>query len=248
MTQIDFSGKTVLVTGGARRLGRSLSQSLADAGAEVAVHYNTSAEEAEAFLKKLISEGRRIELFQADLEQQEQCEALIPRVIECFGKIDILINSASVYPDSPLATLNTPDMNRIMAINSLAPFYLTRVLAETDQTAQVINFLDGRMDDFDRKRGGYGLSKKMLKSLTMMTALEYAPQIRVNAVAPGMVLPPEGMGENALAQIRSANPLKTLGTIDQIIEAVFYLCGSGYMTGQILYIDGGRHLRGVPFL
>ena len=135
-----------------------------------------------------------------------------------------------------------------MKINSLSPFTLTTRLHEhleaDDRCGAVVNFLDTRMLDYDKKHVAYHLSKRTLFAITRMASIEYAPRLRVNGVAPGLVLPPPGEDESYLDEWAHTNPLKTHGNGEQIAAAVLFLLWSRFVTGQVIYVDGGRHVKG----
>ena len=133
-------------------------------------------------------------------------------------------------------------------INALAPLLLSRSFVELNKSRQpslrpvIVNFLDSRITDYDRQHAAYHLAKRALFTLTKMMALEFAPGVRVNAVAPGLILPPSGKDRSYLEQLKSSNPLNSIGEVDQIVDAVRFLINNEYVTGQVIFVDGGRHL------
>ena len=129
-------------------------------------------------------------------------------------------------------------------VNALAPFLLSRAFAAQQREGCIINFLDTRIMDYDKTHVSYHLSKRMLFSITRMMALEFAPKVRVNAIAPGLILPPEGKDETYLQDLAPSNPLQTYGGPGDIVEAVLFLLRGRYITGQVVYVDGGRHMLG----
>ncbi len=241
------------MTGGAKRIGRAVSLALAGAGVSVVVHFNGSAEEAERTVEEIRSTGVRSAGLKADLSDPAAAEKLVERAMELSGSLDVLVNSASIYEESSLDSMDRDEVRRNVEVNALAPLELSRAFsahvrarrAESRGPAgAIVNFLDARIVDYDPRHVAYALAKRMLFSLTRMAAAEYAPDVRVNAVAPGLVLPPAGKDESYLESLKTTNPLGAIGTLDQVADAVLFLVGNDFVTGQVVYVDGGRHLRG----
>lgn len=238
-------GKTALVTGAARRIGRAVALALADEGVNVLAHYRSSEDDAQSLREEIESRGVRCWLLQADLAQPEQCDALIAQAREVSGGFHILINNASIYPESTLLTATSQEFAENMQVNAIAPLILARRFAQGLEWGRIINFLDSRITRYDRMHVAYHLSKRALFSLTRMMAIEFAPRITVNAVAPGLTLPPCGADDKAyLDRFKEANLLKRLGDLKSITDAVVFLLNSDFITGQILYVDGGANLLG----
>jgi pteridine reductase len=227
--------KRVLVTGGAVRIGRAIAEALLAEGAEVIVHFNTSGEQAQTFWPAII---------QADLMDPAQCETLMERAAEQFGPIDILINNAAVFYQTPLADSTQEAVLRELQPNLLAPLALIRGFARQTRTGKIINLLDRRITSHDISCIPYMLSKKGLEELTRLAALALAPGITVNAVAPGAVLPPPQDADNAAWEYAGTIPLQERPSLSDITEAVLFLLRSDRITGQILFADGGQHLSG----
>lgn len=245
--QGSLAGKTALVTGAAMRLGHGVSLALAEAGSSVALHYNTSREEAEALAAELVAGGVRAWTFQANLRDSEEAEGLFSRVVDRAGPIDILVNNASIFPEDGLSDLTAKGLAANINVNALSPFLLSRAFAAQGREGCIVNFLDARIVDYDRNHVSYHLSKRMLFSLTRMMALEFAPRVRVNAVAPGVILPPPGKTEEDLERLAETNPMHACGTVQDVAEAVVFLLGSGFVTGQVIFVDGGRHMKGAVY-
>ena len=134
-----------------------------------------------------------------------------------------------------------------LQVNALSPLWLCRAFAAQQRAGAVVNFLDTRISDYDREHAAYHLSKRMLHALTKMLALELAPRIRVNAVAPGLILPPPGQDETYLRRHINTNPLRRIGTPEGVAAAALFLLRSAFVTGQVIYVDGGRHLKGCVY-
>ncbi len=236
-----LAGRRALITGGALRLGRAIATELADAGASVVIHYRRSRDEAEEAAAEIEERGVAADVIQADLSDPDAAEALIDRAWESAGAIDMLVNSASRFPSGRLDELRFDALTDILALNSWAPFALTRSLAARGGGA-VVNLLDTRIVGGDPAHAGYHLSKRMLADLTRMTAIEYAPELRVNAVAPGYILPPPGQDRAYLEERARAVPLARPGSAADIAGAVVYLMRSDYVTGETIFVDGGQNL------
>ena len=134
-----------------------------------------------------------------------------------------------------------------MRINAWAPFVLGRALARERRGGCIVNLLDSRITDYDAEHAAYHLSKRMLATLTRMMALEFAPRVRVNAVAPGLILPPPGEDDGYLERLKRTNPLERHGEPADVAEAVLFLARSLFVTGQTIFVDGGRHMRGAVY-
>ena len=223
------------MTGGAVRIGRAIADALVAEGAEVIVHFQTSEKEARAFWPNVI---------QADLNDPAQCETLIARAAEEFGPIDILINNAAVFYQTKLAEASHELTLQELQINLLAPLALTRGFARQGTPGKIINLLDRRITEHDTTCVPYMLSKKGLEELTKLSAIDLAPGITVNAVAPGAVLPPPKEVDNPSWEPAGTIPLETRPTPQDIADAVLYLLKANAVTGQTLVVDGGQGLLG----
>lgn len=239
----DLSGKTALVTGAAKRLGRSIASALADRGAGVVVHYNTSADEARELAERLAKKAAAWTL-QADLGDESQTRSLLDRAVELAGPIDVLVNNAAVYSTGGLLDLTAGDLARNVQANAFAPLQIARCFAAQGRPGAIVNLLDARVLDYNRSHVAYHLSKQMLLSLTQMMATEFAPAVRVNAVAPGLILPPQGADPDSFEKLAHTNLLGRVGDVEDVTDAVMFLLESGFITGQVIFVDGGRHLKG----
>jgi pteridine reductase len=237
-------GKTALVTGAAQRLGRATALALAQARADVIVHYHTHASEAQSLADNITSLGRRSWTIQADLRNPSQAESMMEQALHHAGALDILINNASIFPSDTVLDLSPETLADAVAIHATAPLILSRRLAAQGRPGAIVNFLDSRVEDYDPTHASYHLSKRMLLALTRILAVELAPRITVNAVAPGLILPPEGQDESYLQNLAHTNPLQRYGNPRDITDAVLFLLRSEFVTGQVIFVDGGRHLKG----
>ena len=237
-----LAGQTALVTGAAHRIGRAVALALAERAINVVVHYRHSAEAAEELVDHLRHKGTRAWAFGADLTEPGGADDLWSQTVSAAGPIDILVNSASVFEPDTLWDCTAETLWYNTRLHAWAPLVLSRALAQQTGPAQIVNLLDARLGGYDPKHVSYQLSKQMLFSLTRMLAVELAPRIRVNAVAPGLILPPPGRDEAYLQELAHTNPIQRHGDTEDVTDAVLYLIGASFVTGQVIYVDGGRHL------
>lgn len=239
----DLHGKTALVTGAAKRIGAAISLALAREGANVIVHYHGSSDEAGRLRDEIDAIGVRSWLLQANFGKPQEYETLIERSIETAGGLDMLVNNASLFPTDSLATVTFESIVQNMEVNAWVPFVLSRDFARLVGHGKIVNLVDSRTHDFDWTHVAYILSKHVLDVLTRVTALRYAPDITVNGVAPGLILPPPGEDQSYIDRLARTVPLKRHGSPEDIAEAVVYLLKSNFLTGEVINVDGGRHLK-----
>ncbi len=238
-----LTGTTVLVTGAARRIGRAVSLALGSRGANLVVHYSRSASAAASLVTELQALGARAHAVQADLAIPEEAEALVSRARERTGELDALVNNASMFEPETLDAAALEGLVRNVKVNAWAPFVLTRALARQGGRGKVVNLLDARLAGLDLGHAGYFLSKHLLAVITRMSAVAFAPRLSVNAVAPGLILPPPGEDESYLARLARRLPLERHGGPEDVARAVVFLLESDFITGQVVFVDGGQHLR-----
>jgi len=239
-----LTGKTALVTGAAKRIGRVIALTLARNGAHVVVHYHQSAQEALELCSEIQRLGVSAWPVPGDLMDAQQAEKIFPDAVAKAGPIDILVNNGSIFEKDTLWEATEESIGKNVRIHAVAPLILARQLARQERTAHIVNLLDTRVAVYDREHASYDLSKSMLLTLTRMLALELAPKVAVNAIAPGSILPPPGQGQAYMAKLTYTNPLNRIGDPEEIAETVLYLVRSRFVTGQIVYVDGGMHLKG----
>jgi len=234
--------RSALVTGGAKRIGKGIALNLAKAGYAIALHYRSSHKEALRIQNLITKKGGTCELFQCDLEDAQACALLIRNVKKKIKRIDVLINNASIFQPSSIQTdhLNQLDLN--LNIHLKAPAILMGEFKRLFKKGLIINMLDAAIVRHNSPFGNYLLSKKALANLTQMAACEFAPSIRVNGIAPGFILPPENSNSFHEAARLKSIPLGKKGDIKHITRAVHYLIQNDYVTGEILFVDGGEHL------
>ena len=238
----ELKGKTALVTGASKRIGKAIALGLASQGTNVIIHYRKSEAEAEKVRGEIAALGAKSWLIKADLSDLASCKRLMDQAYDRAGKIDILINNASIFPLNKMSKIDTESLEREMSTNAWAPFTLGILLSEKTREGRIINLLDTRIAGYDFNHFSYYLSKRMLEILTNSMALKQAPNITVNAVAPGLILPPEGKDLNYLESKKGEVPLKRYGSVSDVVDAVLFLLKSDYITGQVIFVDGGKHL------
>ena len=242
--------RVALVTGGAVRVGRAISLGLAEAGFAVAVHYRGSAAAAQNVADRIRELGRACLLVQGDLSDPAAAEPVVEAVAGEFGRLDLLVNNAAGFDATPLAQADADTWDAVMDLNVRAPHLLVRAAAELLRASRgsVVNLLDLSAFQPWAEYPVHAVSKAALAHLTRVQARALAPEVRVNAVAPGAVLPPEDYPPERLEMLRSRTPLQALGTPEDVVAAVRFLAESPYVTGQILAVDGGRLLgsTGMP--
>ena len=240
----NLTGKTALITGGAKRLGRATALAMADNGINIIIHYNNSEHDAAETVKLLEEKNVVSDKIQYNFNDIGGIKNLIFEAKSITGKLDFLINSASIYPVDDLESLSELNLNTTINVNSLAPFILAREFKNACSKGSIINFLDARMTDYEPNHISYQLSKQILFNLTRMMSLEFAPFIRVNAVAPGIIIPDNIRDEDSLIRLKEGNPLKRIGTPEEVSSTVLFLLQNEFITGQVIYVDGGRNLKG----
>ena len=236
--------KTALITGAAKRVGKAVALHLAQLGWNIAIHYNSSDFEARLLRDELINAypNQQFEVFKADLNVSEELEQLISQVNQKMAGLKILINNASVFEPSKLSETTTEFLDRQMNVNFTAPFILMRDFVNTIKTGIIVNFVDTRIVTNLSNFAAYSISKKALWEMTKMAALEFGPQIRVNAIAPGLTLPPDEKGEEYLWKLSEKIAMKRPGGLEPILKSLDYILNNDYLTGQLLFCDGGENL------
>ena len=236
--------KSVLITGGAKRLGREMALSLAKKGWAIALHYKSSAKDAKATKHLVEKSGVRCQLFQADLENSNNALKMLKSVLEFFPELDLLVNNASVFDQSPLVSVDEGIFDRQFDVNFKSPFFLTQHYSQSCDSGHVVNILDTKIQSNRAGRfTAYNISKKALMHLTQMSAVDLSPRFRVNAIAPGPVLRASEASEEEF-QMRIQETLLKKGIPENSISlALSYLIENPNLTGQILYCDNGSHLN-----
>lgn len=238
-----MTARVALVTGAAVRIGRATALALAGEGLDVVVHFHRSGDEAAALCRELEGRGVRAWPVQGDFADPAEGERVIERALAAAGGLDVVVNNASIFPADSLEDLTFDGLFDNIRVNAWAPFAASRAFARRVGRGHIINLLDSRLDDADWTHVGYLLSKHVLAALTKLMALAYAPEIAVNAVAPGLILPPPGAPHEYIEARTQTVPLARHGEPEQVARAVAYLATSEFITGEVIYVDGGRHLQ-----
>ncbi len=242
--QSRLRGKVALVTGAGKRIGRAIAVALAELGVHIVVHERRGLEtEAGRVGDEVVGCGAKSWKVFGDLEKFEDYGTLVARSMEAAGSLDFVVNNASLFLPDTLRDVERESVLRHFEINAWAPLVISRDFARLAGSGKIVNLLDTRIEGYDRKHAGYILSKHLLAVLTKMCAVEFAPKITVNAVAPGLILPPPGKDEAYLDELAGTVPLRRHGSAADVADAVVYLLQSGFVTGQTIYVDGGRHLE-----
>jgi pteridine reductase len=238
-----LSGKNALVTGGAKRIGLAIASALAREGVNIILHYRSSGKEAVDVCSRLEEMGIKSWPISADFEKPEEYEGLIRKsALLVGGKVDILVNSASLFPQDRIEDIDYLGFTRSMQVNAWVPFVLGRELARLTGKGKIVNLVDSRVTSFDFSHTGYLWSKHVLLAMTRQMALELAPGVTVNGVNPGLILPPPGKDMCYLEAKKNTVPMKKHGSPDDIADAVIFLLKSDFITGEVINVDGGRHL------
>ena len=239
--------KRILVTGAAKRIGKEMALSFFNKGWDIVIHYNSSKEEAEALADQMNSErNNSAMLVQANLDNANEVEMLVEKILSKNGSIDALINNASTFYPTPIGTFSEENWNALMGSNLKAPLFLIQSFYKELEKNKgfIINVTDINVDKALINHSIYLAAKSGLQTLTKSLAKELAPNIRVNAIAPGAILEPPNTDWTAEQKnnIINAVPMKRMGTEKDIVDAAIYLSEAEYVTGQILNIDGGKSL------
>ena len=237
-----MSKGTALITGGAVRLGKAFCATLANAGYNLAIHYNSSSKQAENTAEEYRETGVDCETFQFDFSEKNNVSDLITQVRKQFPDLNVLINNASVYDQATM--METPELilERQFKINLQAPYLLTQAFAQQCKSGNVINIIDNKIAFNQYQYSAYVLSKKSLAEFTRLAAVELAPDVRVNGIAPGVVLPASVRSQDYIDCRIEGIPLKQQGQTDNIAQALLYLLSNDFVCGQILFVDGGESL------
>ena len=243
MTGSEYQ-RVALVTGGAVRVGRAISLGLAEAGYDLVVHYRSSAGPAEDLSELVQGLGRRCLLAAGDLADPETPTRVVDVARAGYGRLDLVVNSAASFDGRPLHEVDALAWDEVMNLNARAPHLVVRAGEDLlrAQRGAVVNVVDLSAYQAWTEHPIHSVSKAALAHLTRVQARALAPDVRVNAVAPGAVLPPDDYAEGRWDALRNKTPLKRLGSPEDVVRAVLFLAGAPFVTGQVLAVDGGRLL------
>jgi NAD(P)-dependent dehydrogenase (short-subunit alcohol dehydrogenase family) len=246
---MDLQNRAALITGG-KRIGAAIALALARRGMDVALSYNHSRIEAEAAAAAIREAGRRVEIVRADLSQASDCRRLVDDVARRLGRLDVLVNMASVYSSAPFDQLDESAWDAVVDVDLKASFLCARAALQHLRAAQggrIINFSDWVAASGRPRYPGfvpYYVAKRGIMGLTEALALELAgDRILVNAIAPGPIVAPPGTSADEYAAVERSTPLGRWGGEAEIVKAVMFLLESDFVTGETIRVDGGRHVR-----
>ena len=241
---MDLRGRVALVTGAGIRVGRALAVALGAEGMRVAVHYHASDTGARETARLIERAGGKASLVSADLTA-DAAARLIDEVVRLLGGLDVLVNSAAVMENTPLGSVTAAQWDAMMSLNLRAPFLLSQAAAPHVARARgaIVNIADLAAFETWPAYIPHGISKAGVVYMTRALARTLAPDVRVNAIAPGAVLLPDQWNEEDAAKLRESTPLRRLGSPDDVVGAMLYLLRADYVTGETMIVDGGRHVR-----
>src|SRR6266550_3716571 len=242
---MDLNAKIALVTGAGRRIGRAIALKLASHGATVAIHYRTSHAEADALAAEISATGQTAQTFRANLENVGEIEKMVADVLAAFGRIDVLVNSASIFNRTPLEEVTERDWDSNLDTNLRAPFFLSKFAATAmrqNGAGKIINIGDWAGIRPYKDYLPYSVSKSGLIGLTQALAKALAPEVQVNCIALGLVMPPEDYTPDEVARLVNRTLTKKMGSPEDVARAVIFFCETDFATGAILPLEGGRLL------
>ncbi len=240
---MDLQGKTALITGGAHRVGGAMTRALAAAGANVIINYRSSADAAEAIAEEVRALGVGALPFQADVTNATRVQAMVDAATERFGSVDVLINSASLFKPTPFPMDDFGDWHLVTSILLDGPVYCANAVAPgmlEHARGVIINIIDLSAWEPWPNFAAHCVGKAGLLAFTRQLALELAPDVRANAIAPGPVLPPPDYSEEKIERTGKKTLLNRWGSAQDVVNAMLYLVKADYVTGEIITVDGGE--------
>ncbi len=238
------ASKVALVTGAGQRVGRAIAEALGAEGYRVAVHYRASRTGADETVAAIAARGGEAAAFAADLSDPRACDALVDAAYTHFDGLDLLVNSAAGMEKTRLGHTTAAEFDAIIALNLRAPFLLAQAAARVMPAGSaIVNIADHMAVEPWPDYSVHGIAKAGVIAMTRHLAAALAPDIRVNAVAPGFVLAPPGMPQERIEAFAAETPLQRIGQPDDVAQAVRYLATAGFVTGETLFVDGGRRVR-----
>lgn len=240
-----LAGRVAIVTGAGRRVGRALAVALGARGMRVVVHYAGSADGARETARLIQDAGGAATIVQADLLDVTAAERLIDDVVRQEGELFALVNSAAIMVRTPVGETATAQWDEMFALNVRAPYFLSQRAAPALRAARgvIVNIADLAAFETWPAYVPHAMTKAAIVQMTRGLAHALAPEVRVNGVAPGVALLPEGWSEADAEHLRHTTPLKRLGTPDDVAHAVLFLLEADFVTGEVILVDGGRHVR-----
>ncbi|MGB3106220.1 SDR family oxidoreductase [Sphingobacterium siyangense] len=234
--------KYAIVTGSSDRIGKAIALQLTNMGYNLILHYNHSLEKVHNLQSEIKNKGRDALLFHLDFLSSDSIDEKFKEFKDKGYNIELLINNASDYTSSDFTTAGINNFRMQMQINFESPYLFIKAFANNYNSGCIINMLDTKIKKDCTNHLDYILSKKMLRELTNLAAYKLAPNFRVNGIAPGLILPPNGKDEDYLKLKAQTIPLRITGDLSDIQQTVTFLAESPFITGQVIYVDGGEHL------
>ena len=240
-----LAGRVAIVTGAGRRVGRALAMALGARGMRVVVHYAGSADGAQETARLIQDAGGAASIVQADLRDTAAAERLIDGVVQREGELFALVNSAAIMLRTPVGETPHPQWDEMFTLNVRAPYYLSQRAAPALRAARgaIVNIADLAAFETWPAYVPHAMTKAAIVQMTRGLAHALAPEVRVNAVAPGAVLLPDGWSEADAEHLRGTTPLKRIGRPEDVAHAVVFLLEADFVTGEVIKVDGGRHVR-----
>jgi pteridine reductase len=242
---MELDGRVAIVTGGAVRLGRALALALAEQGVRVGIHYGSSAGPATAVVGEIRAMGSDATAIQADLSQPGEARSIVERATAHFGQVDILVNSAAIFERGNWDDTTEANWDRHFAINLKSPFFLSQAFAAQvgrERAGHIVNIADWRGVRPGPDHVAYTLTKAAVIAMTKSLALALAPNIQVNAIAPGLILPPPDQDQAYLERKAGQIPVQRVGSPQEIANTLVFLLRSDFITGELIFVTGGEHL------
>ncbi len=237
--------RAALVTGAGRRIGRAIAVALGKRGLHVAVHYSSSETGARETAAEIVRAGGQATCMRGDLSQADAPAVLVDDVVRTLGRLDVLVNSAAVMLRTPIGEVTPAVWDEMFAINVRAPFFASQAAAPhlARRNGAIVNLADLAAFETWPAYVPHGITKAAVVQMTRALARALAPDVRVNAVAPGTVLLPESWSDDTGQRLAASTPLRRLGSPQDVTQAVLFLLDSDYITGETIIVDGGRHIR-----
>lgn len=242
---LPLDGKIALVTGGGVRVGRAITLALGAAGADLAVHFRSSRAGAETVAAEVRATGQRAVVVAGDLARPEDCRRIVREASSALGGLDLLVHSASNFHRASLAESDEDLWDSAMDVNARAAFLLAREAAPLlrARRGRVVLISDFLAESPAKNYAAHAVSKSAVEGLVRALAVELAPEVPVNGVAPGTVLPPEGTSAEEVERLARRVPAKRIGSAEDVADTVVFLCGGpAFITGQVIRVDGGRSI------
>lgn len=233
---------TAIVTGGAIRIGRAMALHLAGQGFDIALLYHNSSTASEETIKSIRSNGVQCRGYPGDLRKLDEAESLIGKILQDFENVELLVNSAANFIQENLEQTQLETLVDTLNLNLMAPYLLMREYKRKVNKGLIVNILDERVEKTIPTFAAYSVSKVALKHLTELAAVEWGQTVRVNGIAPGLILPPQGGLPDYLEKAAKKVPTRTHGEMENLLQALDYLMENQFVNGETLFVDGGSSL------